>query len=361
MTGDSAMPERKRRWPWYLGVAAILIAVSGVGIGIFFPEEEKEIRRDLRNAVQKAFPEQAERVAASFGVTCDAEELVKSPPTDQVPTAVVLVHGLDDPGKVWMNLAPALFPEHQLVCVANYPNDQPIVESAWFLFDEMKALKASGIREIFIVAHSMGGLVSREMLTNPQIAYLEETHSATVPRAAGLIMVGTPNHGSAMARFRVFGEIRDQWVSLLSGRGHVLRGVLDGAGEAKIDLLPESQFLTALNERPHPSGVEMLSIAGVVSPWNRSDIDRFVSSAREKVPPAQQEALVELGALLESMSDGLGDGLVTVESTHLEGVEHRRVPGTHLSMIRNIADDSRRVPPAVPVILEYLEKWFPGK
>jgi hypothetical protein len=54
------------------------------------------------------------------------------------------------------------------------------------------------------------------------------------------------------------------------------------------------------------------------------------------------------------VSDGLGDGLVTVESTRLDGVDHRIVPGTHLSMIRNILADSDNIPPAIPLILENL-------
>jgi len=46
---------------------------------------------------------------------------------------------------------------------------------------------------------------------------------------------------------------------------------------------------------------------------------------------------------------------VTVESTRLEGVPHRTVDGTHLSMIRNITSGSRRIPPAVPIIIDRLK------
>jgi hypothetical protein len=52
----------------------------------------------------------------------------------------------------------------------------------------------------------------------------------------------------------------------------------------------------------------------------------------------------------------LGDGLVTVESTRLEGVPHRTVDGTHLSMIRNITRDNPRIPPAVPIIVDQLKR-----
>ena len=64
--------------------------------------------------------------------------------------------------------------------------------------------------------------------------------------------------------------------------------------------------------------------------------------------------LVDLEAFLKSMSGGLGDGLVNVESTRLDGIDHRTVHGTHLSMIRNLSKESSRIPPAVPLIIEYL-------
>jgi hypothetical protein len=102
----------------------------------------------------------------------------------------------------------------------------------------------------------------------------------------------------------------------------------------------------------------MLCIAGKVSPWAEKDIDHFLNSIRENVPAAGQATLTYLEVLLISMSDGLGDGLVTVESTRLDGVDHRTVHGNHLSMIRNISIESSRVPPAIPVIIEYLGQMY---
>lgn len=322
----------------------------------FSPEEEKELRRSYRNAVENTFPNQAAKIAESFGLTYYGEEAEETLKIEPSVSSVVLIHGLDDPGLVWMNLAPALKSRGINVWQMRYPNDQPIVDSSRFFYDELKRLQQFGVRRMSIVAHSMGGLVSRELLTSPQINYIEQALSGNLPRVAGLIMVGTPNHGSEMARFRVFGEIREQWVNIMEGRGHILRGVFDGAGEAKIDLLPQSQFLKTLNKRPHPEVVKMLIIAGILSPWDTSDIDHYLNSTRENVPAAQQNMLVDLKAFFESVSDGLGDGLVTVASTRLDGIEHRMVRGTHLSMIRNISKESSRIPPAVPIIVEYLGK-----
>ena len=200
----------------------------------------------------------------------------------QTRKSVVLVHGLDDPGKVWQNLAPELVKEDFNVWLMHYPNDQPIVESARLFFEELKGLKQLGIQRISIVAHSMGGLVSREMLTSPEIDYRRSAKNGQVPEVATLIMVGTPNHGSQMARFRVFTEMRDHLARLTKGEAAWLGAIFDGAGEAKIDLLPGSRFLTELNARPHPEGWIMLIIAGITSPWNESDINRWIDNITQK-------------------------------------------------------------------------------
>jgi hypothetical protein len=194
------------------------------------------------------------------------------------------------------------------------------------------------------------------MLTRPEIEYNKSAKNQQVPVVAALIMVGTPNHGSQLARLRIFTELRDQWVRLTKGEANWLAGILDGAGEAKIDLLPGSRFLTELNGRPHPEGVDMMIIAGVTSPWSENDINRWVGDLRQKVSEDKQKWVDELGKNMIALTHGLGDGLVTVESARLEGVPHRTVDGTHLSMIRNITSDSRRIPPAVPIIIDQLKR-----
>jgi len=153
----------------------------------------------------------------------------------------------------------------------------------------------------------------------------------------------------------LFGEVRDHIARLSKDETTWQGAIFDGAGEAKIDLLPESRFLTELNSRPHPD-IDMLIIAGITSPWQEDDINGMVDDVRKAVPEYQQELVNDIGEYLIEMTHGLGDGLVTVESTRLQGVPHRTVEGTHLSMIRNVTASSIRVPPAVPIIIEHLGK-----
>ena len=75
-----------------------------------------------------------------------------------------------------------------------------------------------------------------------------------------------------------------------------------------------------------------------------------------RLPDRAHEAVAELGQLLNSMAHRVGDGLVSVDSASLDGVPLRVVQGTHLSIIRNMRVDSKRIPPAVPIIVEHLTK-----
>ena len=193
------------------------------------------------------------------------------------------------------------------------------------------------------------------MLTSPEFNYKNSVDQKLVPEVISFIMVGTPNHGSQMARFRWFSEVRDQMARWARGDTRWQAAIFDGAGEAKIDLLPDSRFLTELNSRPLPN-VDMLIIAGISSPWQEADINSMVNDVRKEVPADQQELVDDIGEYMIDMTHGLGDGLVTLESARLEHVPFLTVPGTHLSMIRNITADSERIPPAVPLIVEFLDK-----
>ena len=334
----------------------LLVVIAGVTAGILRQGENGDEgtpawAESLRQKLVERFPEEAARAAAHFGLHPYRPADLPAPSCAAHGRAVVLVHGLDDPGKVWMNLAPALATQGHQVFQLLYPNDQPVHASARFFAAALGKLRAQGIAELIIVAHSMGGLVSREMLTHPKIDYTGQIASGRLPDVRGLIMVGTPNQGAEIARFRVLGEFREQISRYLLGQGHWLGWLVDGGGEAKYDLLPDSPFLTALNARPHPAGVSLSIIAGVAAP--------FDTSADIPTPNKGQssEDQGRWARFLDSVAQGVGDGLVPVEATRLPGVAHQTVPGNHMSMIRNITAHSRRIPPAVPIIVEQTAVW----
>jgi pimeloyl-ACP methyl ester carboxylesterase len=339
-------------------ILIFIILVLGVYqlVTHFYRDEEKELRTQVRTAVKEAFPDHKEEYAKTIGLFRYGVEPTTSGKQPSKERAVVLIHGLDDPGKVWQNLRPALVQKEYDVWQFEYPNDQPLAESAELLFQELQPLKTERINHISIVAHSMGGLISRELLTSPTLGYRNAIEQKEVPEVDLLIMVGTPNHGSHMVQLRFFSEVRDHIARLFKGQTGWLNFIFDGAGEAKIDLLPGSTFLNELNGRPYPKDIEQLIIAGITSPWDQQKLNGLLDSYSEKVSRLEREDLDTIKSLMASMTDGLGDGLVSVESTRLPGVAHTTVKGTHLSMIRNVTADSERVPPALPIIIRHLEE-----
>ena len=321
----------------------------------FFREEERQTRIHIREAVKKKYPETVKRLKATYGLR-PFEQPKPSVKRDVQTAEVILVHGLDESGKLWMNLAPVLVKEGFSVWIMKYPNDQPITESAQFFLKHLKLHNVSGKGSISIVAHSMGGLVAREMLTDPALSYAERADKGELPAVELLIMVGTPNHGSGLAQFRVFTEFRDQLKNIFKGNYHWLQGIIDGAGEAGIDLIPGSKFLVSLNSRPHPRNVSMLVIAGVISPGQKNENEKFAHNLEVKLPGDTRVAAKKMENVLLSVSKQVGDGLVSVNSARLSGVPLNIVQGTHLSMIRNIRADSQRMPPAIPITIEQLNR-----
>ena len=321
---------------WILLLLCLLV-IAWQTVRTAFPEHERSARSQVKATVESIFPEHAEQARARFG-------LVRLQAPRPGRHDVVLVHGLDDPGMVWMNLAPALQAAGYGVSILNYPNDQPIHDSARLFARELQADSEQPAGTINIVAHSMGGLVAREMLTNPSLAC--SAPDCQRPRVSRLIMVGTPNHGSYLARFRGLSELREQISRLIDGEAGWLDGFFDGAGEAGLDLMPGSPFLSALNGRPAPAETEMHVIAGVIA----KDEAEALAGLLEGTQTAPDDTV------LIPLAERIGDGLVSLPSARLQDVPLTRVSGNHLSIIRNLSESSQRVPPALPVIFALLDQ-----
>ncbi|MFN2356406.1 MAG: alpha/beta fold hydrolase [Desulfotignum sp.] len=313
----------RHKWLTIMGLFIVLSVLFQTGRTFFLPQEYM-IRHALHQAVTDRFPKAAKALKDRCGIKPFTE--TKSFADHFARNRVILVHGLDDPGIIWQDLAPVLLENGYPVLVMSYPNDQAISASTRFFFEQMQQLAQKDPGPVVIVAHSMGGLVARDMLTRPGFDYTNAVSAQKVPAIKRLILVGTPNHGTQMARFRIVTEIRDQVFHLFRPDTHWLHCLLDGTGAAAIDILPGSRFLTKLNLRPLPKETQMHVIAGVINPWT------------DKGP----------------VTNCLGDGLVSVGSASLQNVPLTRVKGTHFTMIRNVTRDSSRMPPAITVILRLL-------
>jgi pimeloyl-ACP methyl ester carboxylesterase len=329
----------------------------------------RERSQSLERWLADLFKYDAAQPTSRFGLTFitadDARAKVEALTPPMRERIIVLVHGLDDPGMMWADLIPALHAAGFTVARFEYPNDGPIAEGADRLAADLQALRTAGVTRLDIVAHSMGGLVVRDALTRASYYGGDGSGGERYPSVDHLIMCGTPHHGSNLARLRVVTELREHVFTAMSGKDDYrhLAGS-DGHGEAGRDLLPDSDFLRRLNARPLPSHTQCTIIAARILPIDGHRVQWLLGKARRiassDASPAwlRDSAGNRLAEAAENLADeaveGLGDGVLSIESSKLEGVDDwQMVRASHIGMLLNVGGGDEQ-PPAIPIILDRL-------
>lgn len=233
---------------------------------------------------------------------------------------VVVLHGLDSGPEKVRPLLDAIRSQGLPCAVFRYPNDQPIADSAKLLAGELRRLDEDHPRRgVSLVTSSMGGLVARAAIEDPEL---------DPGNVRQLIMVAPPNHGSALARFgfgldlweHVTGVARKEEARLLYGL------VEDGLSEAAADLRPGSPFLRKLNARNRNPRVRYTILLGSGGPLHPVEL----ALMREGVAAAGEQSRwvrffgARVYAWLKDLDEvvkGKGDGAVSIERGRLEGVE----------------------------------------
>jgi pimeloyl-ACP methyl ester carboxylesterase len=280
---------------------------------------------------------------------------------------VVLVHGLDEPGGIWDQLAPALAGEGHTVLRFDYANDQPIKLSADALLEEILDLETVGVQEIDFVCHSMGGLVTRDAISREVYKASRESGSLRIER---LITIGTPHGGSPWARLRAVAEIREQvqrWAesSDLDPK-HLLGFARDGVGEAGVDLLPGSDFLIELDQRELDESIAVTCIVGRAINEGGTEFGSVLALGALSELIGKRDAEVVQDEI-DTITSELGDGVVPMSSAVLEGVSDVVVlQANHRGLIRHIELEAMirqrgdlppmSPPPAIEVVLDRLRR-----
>jgi pimeloyl-ACP methyl ester carboxylesterase len=287
--------------------ARLVISMDRAAVQI----SKRRMKALLRGAVPSRRPAKPD-----FGLTLpDGWE--KTPPAR--PLAVI-VHGLDSRPERFEKLAGAIRQAGFTCGAFRYPNDQPIADSARLLAGELEALsRKCPDRTVALVTSSMGGLVARAAIEDPEL------DPGNVRR---LIMVAPPNQGSALAKLSFPLELWEHAVED-TRRGETQRlmaSIRDGLREAGDDLKPDSPFLRQLNARPRNPKVRYTILLGDSGPIRAEELARLqdrVAKAGERsrwvrfFGPRLQEWLADLDEVVE----GKGDGAVSLARGRLQGVD----------------------------------------
>lgn len=303
-------------------------------------------------------------------VSDDGESRV-TPDTPVGHRAVLLVHGLDEPGSIWNELIPALQEAGHTVVRLDYPNDQPAADSALLLADALATLRDAGCERVDLVCHSMGGLLALDVLTRPDL----QPTRASWPEINRCITLGTPFGGSPFARLRAIAEVRDRLERWLESgrrdRDAILDWSSDGNGEAGDDLMPGSAYLRDLTARPLPQGIRMTAVIARVAEFHPPDVSGLTDSWLVR-RLAGEEDVDSIAAALRRAALEVGDGVVpessaravTIEDTVVVRANHRDMIMTiePLDSVRRAVglQEGQRIPPAIPVVLDRLREESPA-
>ncbi len=273
--------------------------------------EDGQIRRYYRRLIGKTLGIDLDEWPAGKGLHLPT-------PFDPAARSILLIHGLESDDETWSGMSRAFRRNGIQVLTFDYPNDGPITWSGDRLSEELGALgrKHPELR-VIIVAHSMGGLVTR---------YALETPGKNPGCVTELFTLGTPHAGSVLAGGQKWLELAFEGVPTKKSDWKTLR---DGTGEASVDLRPGSSFLKELNARPRPDGVRYHCAIGTRG---------FVTDeVYEKLAPHLDEILQKRGfpAVIRAWLEGLlkqsdafrtghGDGVVAIESARIKGASSER-------------------------------------
>jgi pimeloyl-ACP methyl ester carboxylesterase len=221
------------------------------------------------------------------------------------------------------------------IVLYDFPFNRPLEESCdhfaedWVAFREQTGER----RPWAIVAHSMGALVARSYIEDDAL-WRGDVNS--------LILIAPVSQGSNLAKAQPVLQFVNSLKAVNGGdTSAALARLSDGLGKAADDILPSSDFLATLNRRPRRKSVNYHILAGdtgILRPKERQEIEHRLGLLTKNaglLGTFARKATADVPAILDELTDGTGDGCVTVESTRLPGVDdHVTIHANHAELIR---------------------------
>jgi pimeloyl-ACP methyl ester carboxylesterase len=221
------------------------------------------------------------------------------------------------------------------IVVYDYPFNRSIAESCRaFARDWVDFRKEVKDRLPWsILGHSMGALLAR---------WLIEDDASRAGAVSSLILVAPVNQGSHLAKVQTVVQLTNG-LKAINGKNtaKAMMSLSDGLGQAAEDMLPGSTFLKGLNRHPRRQGLAYHILAGdrgFLTRDGRAQIEGRVNLLTQNTGVfgrMAQIATADLPELLDELTDGTGDGCVSVERTRLAGVaDHVTIHANHAELIR---------------------------
>ena len=305
------------------------------------PQGSGDAKAAVRKFAAVLKPEAAAEQQSRYGLFLPA-------PFDPSQRLVLLIHGLNSGAGRWSDMAELLEGDGFQVAYFNYPNDQPISQSADRLTTDLKTFHCEYPKaRIDIVAHSLGSLVARSYVEGPEY----------VGGVARFILLCPPNHGSRLTPLACLTEGYEHCVLQQKDPNWSWTwAITDGLGEGADEVRPRSELLAKLNERPRREGVAYTVITGNCNSAQRYTAD-IVEAAADHLPNRLGGALLEaaIDRATEKLRQrtGRSDGAVRVDSAFLDGVEDVVVlPADHTTIY---CSRNGHPPVAWPAILDRLQ------
>jgi len=266
--------------------------------------------------------------------------LLRLQPYQSEKTPVVFVHGLQDTPVTWAPMINALLADplvrrNYQFWVFNYPSGYPVPYSALLLRRQLRALDKAfpGHRRIVLVGHSMGGILSRLMISDSRgdetwryffgrsPAQTEMSAEARAmltealifnprPDIARVIFISTPHRGSEIAQ----GSI-----------GRLASGLIHNSAEA-VKFGPE--VLQASVVQNDPGVMKLKRMPNSIDTLSPNDPWVKIMNTLPLAKTVPYHSI--MGDRGRGDTPNSSDGVVPYWSSHLEGAESEKiVPSNH--------------------------------
>jgi pimeloyl-ACP methyl ester carboxylesterase len=272
----------------------------------------------------------------------ETARLARLQPYDPAKIPVLFVHGLMDSQATWAPMLNALRADPDIrkryqFWFYSYPSGYPYPYSAAIFRQQLDAINAQypGHKKIVLIGHSMGGCISRLMITDSadqlwlklfgkppeQVQLSPESRKLLTdalifkhrPEIGRVVFISAPLRGSDMAS-NWLGRIGSSFVkapgTLLSVGQDALKSTTFQSNDLKLKRIPNSvdtmapnnRFVKAINTIPITPGIPYHTICG----------DRGKGGNKDHAPPV------------------MADGIVPYWSSHLDGAQSELVvPSNH--------------------------------